>query len=81
MATRFQVGKTYWTRSICDSECIVRVEVVARTAKTIRAKAGGITTAPKTLRIFEYDGVEQVRPWGNYSMCPIVGADRTMESV
>lgn len=73
MATAaFQVGKTYQTRSACDHDCIVSLTVVSRTAKTIKANAGhrGI----KTLRVSEYEGREQVKPWGSYSMAPIVDA-------
>jgi len=69
----FQAGRTYFTRSICDSEHIITVQVLSRTAKTIKAKtARGV----QTFRISEYAGVEQVKPWGAYSMAPIVGADR-----
>lgn len=74
---QFEAGKTYFTRSICDSECIVTVAVVSRTAKTIQARtAKGL----KTLRIFmpSWEAVEKVRPWGSYSMAPIVGADRVL---
>jgi len=67
--TKFEAGKTYSTRSVCDHDCIIRVTVAKRTAKTIT------TTEGKTLRIAEYNGVEQVKPWGSYSMAPIVGAD------
>lgn len=67
---KFEAGKTYWTRSVCDHNCIVRVAVAKRTAKTITTDEG------KTLRIREWNGVEQVKPWGTYSMAPIVGADR-----
>ena len=67
---KFEAGRTYWTRSIVDHDFIVRVTVAKRTAKTIT------TTEGKTLRISEWNGVEQVKPWGSYSMCPIVGADR-----
>lgn len=65
----FQVGQTYQTRSICDSECVISVTVAKRTAKTITTPAG------KTLRIGKfYDGAEMVKPWGSYSMAPIVTA-------
>lgn len=70
MTAQFQPGKTYQTRSIVDADHWVRVTVVSRTAKTIKTDKG------KTLRIFVLDGVERVKPWGSYSMCPIVGADR-----
>lgn len=70
MTKTFEAGKTYYTRSICDHDHIIRVTVVGRTAKTIKTDKG------KTFRIFVLDGVERVKPWGSYSMCPIVGADR-----
>ena len=65
---QFQPGKTYSTRSICDHDCIISITVESRTAKTIK------TTAGKSLRIASYDGVEMVRPWGRYSMAPIIDA-------
>lgn len=67
----FETGKTYATRSICDSNCIISVEVVSRTPKTLQVKTGG---KAKTLRIGTYDGAEFVKPWGSYSMAPIVRA-------
>ena len=32
---RFEIGKTYATSSICDSNCIIAVKVVRRTASTV----------------------------------------------
>lgn len=60
--SKFEAGKTYSTRSVCDHDCIIRVTVAKRTAKTITTDAG------KVLRIGEYEGVEFVKPWGSYSM-------------
>lgn len=65
---KFNAGQTYKTRSICDHNTVISITVAKRTAKTIT------TTEGKTLRIAEYDGAEFVRPWGNYSMCPIINA-------
>lgn len=65
----FQTGSTYTTRSICDHDCIISVVVASRTAKTIKTADG------KVLRIALYDGVEFVKPWGSYSMAPIVRAN------
>ncbi len=70
---KFETGKTYFTRSVCDHDCIITLDVISRTAKTIKARTN---RGEQTFRISEYEGVEQVRPWGNYSMCPILGADR-----
>ena len=32
---RFQTGALYFTRSIADHECIIRVQVIRRTAKSV----------------------------------------------
>jgi len=71
---KFEADKTYATRSVCDHDCVISVTVLKRTAKTIKALVRG---AEKTLRIFiDMDGNEAVRPWGSYSMAPIVTAER-----
>ena len=69
MTKQFEAGKTYATRSICDSECIVAVTVARRTAKMLTTREG------KSFRISVYDGIEQIKPWGSYSMAPIIQAD------
>lgn len=70
----FEAGKTYATRSIVDSDYMVTIEVLARTAKTLRVRTGG---KEKTLRVSpSYDGHESVKPWGSYSMCPVITADK-----
>ena len=43
-ATKFEAGRTYWTRSICDSECIHRVTIEKRTAKSVWIKRNGQLT-------------------------------------
>ena len=70
MAQAFQVGKTYKTRSIVDADHVITLTVAGRTAKTIKTAEG------KSLRVSEVDGVEQVRPWGAYSMAPVIRASR-----
>jgi hypothetical protein len=72
--TKFETGKTYYTRSVADYDTIVRVTVAKRTDKTI------VTAAGDRLKIKVWDGIEQVKPWGSYSMAPIVGADRMLEA-
>lgn len=67
--SKFIAGKTYTTRSACDHDCIISVTVAKRTAKTIT------TTEGKTLRIsIGYTGEECVKPWGSYSLAPVVRA-------
>ena len=73
--TIFAPGKTYWTRSICDSDCIFKITIAKRTAKFV------ITTEGKRLGVAIWNGVEQVKPHGNYSMCAIIGADKVLDTV
>ena len=69
---KFEAAKTYTTRSVCDHDCVISVTVIKRTAKTIRTMIRG---EEKALRIFiDMDDNEAVRPWGSYSMAPIVTA-------
>ena len=70
--TTFPPGATYWQRSICDSDCIFKITVAKRTAKTIT------TTTGKRLVISIWNGVEQVKPHGSYAMATIIGADRML---
>jgi hypothetical protein len=67
---KFETGKTYYTRSIGDSNCIIRVTVASRTAKTIKTAEG------KILRVSDDAGEEIVRPWGRYSMSPTIRASK-----
>ncbi|HFH0185098.1 TPA: hypothetical protein ACGI7I_003430 [Clostridioides difficile] len=32
---KFEIGKTYATRSVCDHDCMFTIEVIKRTDKTI----------------------------------------------
>lgn len=65
---QFEIGKSYTTRSICNHDCIYSITIASRTAKTIK------TTDGKTLRVGEYEGAETVKPFGTYSMCPVIRA-------
>lgn len=69
---KFEAGKTYWCRSICDHDTIYRVTIAKRTAKTVVTKSGN------RLRIKEWEGVETVMPFGSYSMAPVIKADRVV---
>jgi hypothetical protein len=73
MTAQFQIGRTYVTRSIADHDTIFSFTITGRTAKTVTTKVRG-----KTVRrgIFLFDGIEQFKPFGAYSMCAIISADR-----
>jgi hypothetical protein len=71
--TQFQVGKTYATRSIGDADCIFSFTVLARTAKQVTIHYNG---SPVKRGVYVYDGVERFKPFGTYSMCPVISADK-----
>jgi hypothetical protein len=68
---RFEVGRTYSTRSICDYDCIFSFRILARTAKTVSVKVND-----KIVRrgLSLYDGDEEFKPYGSYSMCAVIRA-------
>ena len=70
--TKFEAGKTYKTRSICDHNCIISATIEKRTEKTVTATIRG---QQKIFRIGEYDGAEFIKPLGSYSMAPMLTAN------
>ena len=73
----FKVGSTYYDRSIGDHNCIYKAEIVARTAKTVTIKMYGKNTCKK--RITVYCDSETFKPFGSYSMAPIINADNKLK--
>lgn len=71
--TQFEVGKTYYARSICDYECIHTCAIISRTAKSITTKVHGNVVAR---RLTVRDGIEEFKPFGSYSMAAVIKADR-----
>lgn len=69
----FEVGKEYYCSSACDHNCIWTFTVISRTDKSVRVQEPG--EKPVTRRIKSYDGVEFIRPFGSYSMAPILRAN------
>lgn len=75
--TKFEVGKTYWCRSIGDHECIFAYEVVARTAKRLTLKdSSGVIFQRGVYTPSWEPTVEKCKPTGTYSMCPVISADK-----
>lgn len=71
----FEVNNTYFTRLITDADQTVEVTIASRTAKTITDTNGN------RFRVFKnYEGNEAFRPWGNYSMCPTITADKKVSA-
>ena len=70
---KFEVGATYATRSICNSECIFKITVVKRTEKTVTIDKGNGKTQRCKIHN-EARGAEYIFPYGAYSMCPVIDA-------
>lgn len=70
---QFEVGKEYWTRSICDHDCIYRFKILARTDKTVTITVHG-KRVRRGLRII--DGAETFKPHGQYSMSATIWANK-----
>lgn len=75
---KFEIGKTYTTRSICDSDCIFNGKCIKRTTSTVTFDIEGYGV--KTCRIIkdlsEMNGCETVYPLGRYSMAPTFKASK-----
>ena len=71
---QFEVGKTYFARSACDSDCIFTAKVLSRTAKMVMVLVNDDRV--KSCRVGFYDGEETIKPMGSYSMAPMMRAAR-----
>ena len=79
--TRFEAGRRYETRSACDSNCVWIFEIVSRTKKMVKVQQ----LHPRTLQpdgevfarhVRTWRSDEEFKPFGSYSMAPIVRSDR-----
>ena len=70
---KFEVGKTYKSRSTCDHDCIFAHKILKRTAKTVTIKAHN-EIVRRGITIYENE--ETISPYGKYSMSPILRAGR-----
>lgn len=77
---KFEVGNIYACRSVCDYNCIWYFRVINRTKSTITILEDGEKN-PVVKRInkqlSETLDAESVYPLGNYSMAPILSADKS----
>lgn len=68
---KFETGRTYSTRSICDHDRVFSFRVVGRTEKTITIDYLGKISRRK-IRV--WNNAEQIDPFGRYSMAPVLSA-------
>lgn len=71
----FEVGKTYETASICDSECIFKIKVIKRSKKSITIKWQNEEVRRK---VYIEEGIEKMRI-ERYSMAPVFSANKEEE--
>lgn len=72
--TRFEVGKTYATRSYGDYECVFTFTVVRRTAQFVTLCINGEEVRRK-VRVSPLDpSSERCDPFGVYSLSPVLVA-------
>lgn len=74
---KFEIGKNYNMRSVCDHNCIWSFTVIARTAQTIILFDGKKEKKCRISKQYsEWNKAETVFPLGQYSMCPILTAEK-----
>lgn len=78
---KFEIGRTYTMRSICDHDCVWTYTITKRTAQTVTITDGKET---KTCRICkqasQYRDAETIHPLGRYSMAPSLSADNEQQA-
>lgn len=72
---KFEINKEYTHGWIGDSSLFTTWKVTDRTATTITITDGKETRKCRIVKdLSEYENAECVRPFGKYSMCPILRA-------
>lgn len=78
--TKFETGKTYKTTLATSHDTTLYFTVVKRTAQTVtlrgtvEAGEDGVRTYRISKKLSEHIGAEVIKPWGDYSMAPILKA-------
>lgn len=76
---KFEVDKKYFARSICDSNCIFKFEILGRSEKTVTVREINCNQKARRKKIYLDDhGQEYCLPFGDYSMAPILRANREL---
>lgn len=75
----FETGQFYETRSTCDWDTMLVYECTSRTAKTVTFLSV-LSETPKRVKVRTYARGEWAMPEGQYSMAPVLRADRIKEA-
>lgn len=73
---KFEIGKEYFSRSICNSDCVFTIKITGRTAKTVSYEYMGESRRSK-IRVDESG--EYIQP-DRYSMAPVFRAAREIQA-
>ena len=71
----FEIGKEYYSRSICNHDCVFTIKITGRTAKTVSYEYMGDSRRSK-IRVD--DSGEYIQP-DRYSMAPVFRAAREIQ--
>jgi hypothetical protein len=72
---KFEVGATYFARSIGASDYIFKYRILKRTLKTITISEEGSYKSHRR-KVSEFNETEVCYPDGTYSFAPIISADK-----
>lgn len=72
---KFEIGKEYYTNSICDSECVFTIKITGRAEKTVTYIYDG---KKRRSKIQINDDGEFIQP-DRYSMAPVFRAEREVQ--
>ena len=72
----FEIGKEYYSRSICNHDCVFTIKIVKRTDKTVTFERNGKTRRTK---LFSDERGEYIIPY-RYSMAPVFRAEREIQA-
>lgn len=72
----FEIGKEYYSRSICNYDCVFTIKITGRTAKTVTYEYMGESRRSK-IRVD--DSGEYIQP-DRYSMAPVFRAAREIQA-
>lgn len=72
----FEIGKEYYSRSICNHDCVFTIKITGRTAKTVSYEYMGESRRSK-IRVD--DSGEYIQP-DRYSMAPVFRSSREIQA-
>lgn len=72
---KFEIGKTYTCRSVCDHNTVFEYTVITRTPKTMTLRDRHGIESRRGIKPSYCGTAESCKPEGTYSMCPVITAN------